>query len=81
MKATASSSAATMNILASSAGSEFRLARHALEEAAAEDAEADGRAERAQAEDDADGKYGHTFNVCNVFHSTLLEKTVLRRKS
>src|SRR5882762_8452312 len=52
---------------------QFRLARRALDEAPAQDAEADGGAECPHAEDDADGQHGHGLDVCNVFHSTLLE--------
>src|SRR5581483_10193546 len=51
---------------------ELRLARHAFEEAAAEDAETDCRAERARAENDAAREHGHGLDVCDVFHSTLL---------
>ena len=69
--ATASSRPATRNICTRRTGSQFRLARRAFEEAAAEDAEADGGAEGAHAEDDADGQHGHGLDVCNVFHSTL----------
>src|SRR5215469_15414177 len=58
---------------------QLRLARRAFDEAAAENAEADGGAERAHAEDDADGQHGHGLDVCNVFHSTLLEKTCNRK--
>ncbi len=70
--ATASTSAATMNILVCSCPDQLRLAGRAFEEAATQNAEADSRAERAHAEDDADGKYGHGLDVCNVLHSTLL---------
>ena len=66
--ATASTSAATMNILVCSIGVELRLARGAFEEAATENAEADGGAQRAEAEDDADGQHGHALDVCNAFH-------------
>src|SRR5579862_7208978 len=48
---------------------ELRLACRALDEAAAENAEADGGAERAHAEDDADGQHRHGLDMCNVFHS------------
>src|ERR1700739_3319540 len=48
---------------------QLRLARGACDEAAAENAEADGGPERAHAEDDADGQHGHGLDVCNVFHS------------
>ena len=44
MMATASTSAATMNILTCSMFGEFRLTRGPLEEVAAQDAEADGGA-------------------------------------
>src|SRR5690242_3612872 len=49
-------------------GCELRLARHAFEEATPEDAEADGRAERAHAEDETDGDCGHGLNLCDTFH-------------
>src|SRR5215472_9821434 len=55
---------------------QFRLARRAFDEAPAQDAEADGSAKRDHAEDDADGQHGHGLDVCNVFHSTLLEKKI-----
>src|SRR2546421_272108 len=58
---------------------QLRLARGALDEATAQDAEADGGAERSHAEDDADGQHGHGLDVCNVFHSTLLETNQLRK--
>ena len=41
---------------------QLRLARGAFQELAAEQAEADGGAERAEAEDDADGESGETLN-------------------
>src|SRR5438105_1973496 len=52
---------------------QLRLARRALDEAPAQDAEADGGAEGPHAEDDADGQYGHGLDVCNVFHANLLD--------
>src|SRR5215467_14193982 len=57
---------------------QLRLARRALDEAAAENAKADGGAERAAAEDDADGQHGHGLDVCNAFHSTLLQQSLSR---
>jgi hypothetical protein len=39
-----------------------------------QDAEPDGGAERAEAEDDAHGKRGHALDLCDVFHSTLLRE-------
>ncbi len=73
--ATASTSAATMNIFTCSIGVELGLARRAFEKAAAENSEADGGAERAQTEDDSDGKYGHGLDVCEIIHSILLNET------
>src|SRR3984893_17405117 len=52
---------------------QLRLARRALDETPAQDAEADGGAEGPHAEDDADGQHGHGLDVCNVFHATLLK--------
>src|SRR6188768_3161438 len=52
---------------------QFRLARGAFQELAAEQAEADGGSERAHAEDDADGESGETLNVSNIskmFHDS-----------
>ena len=54
---------------------EFGLTGRAFQKAAAENAEADGGAERAHAEDDADGQNGHGLDVCKVFHSILLNET------
>src|SRR5690348_2623680 len=51
---------------------ELGLARHALEEPAPENAEADGRAERAGTEDDAARDRGHGLDKCDIVHSTLL---------
>src|SRR6185312_7413375 len=51
------------------------LTRGAFEKAAAENTEADGRAERAHAENDAYGEHRHGVNVCEIFHSTLLNET------
>jgi hypothetical protein len=50
---------------------ELRLTGSAFEEASTENAEADGGAERAEAEDDAHGQHGHTVDSC---HSILLTK-------
>src|ERR1700722_7518859 len=58
--------------------SELRLPGRALEKAAAKNSEADGGAERAQAEDDADGEHGHGLDGCNIFHSILLNETDAR---
>src|SRR6185312_4373273 len=52
-------------------GGELGLARHALEETAAEDTEADGGAERSHAENQSACKRGHRFYECNVTHSNL----------
>src|SRR5215813_14256295 len=60
---------------------QLRLARRALDEPAAEDAEADRGAERAAAEDDADGQHGHGLDVCNAFHSTLLQQSLSRSRN
>src|SRR5262249_2647452 len=46
-----------------------------LEEAATQNAEADGGAQCAHAEDDSHGEHGHGLDMCNIFHSTLLDET------
>src|SRR5579862_2650021 len=51
-----------------------------LDEASAEDAEADGGAEGAHAEDDADGQHGHGLDVCNVFHSISPDKNQMQKR-
>src|SRR5215469_16135875 len=58
---------------------QLRLARRALDEAAAENAEADRGAECTPAEDDANGQHGHGLDVCNAFHSTLLQRDSITR--
>ncbi len=54
-----------MNIFTCRAGVEFRLARGAFQELAAEQAEADGGTERAEAEDQADAESGETLDLSN----------------
>src|SRR3954467_5809694 len=52
-------------------GGELRLARRAFQELAAEQAEADGGTERAEAEDETDTESGETLDVgdvCEIVH-------------
>jgi hypothetical protein len=56
-----------MNIFTCSIGASSGCRAAAFEKAAAENSEADGGAERAQAEDDADGEHGHGLDVCDSF--------------
>ena len=51
----------------------FGLARGAFQKPAAKNTEADSRAECTHTENDANGEYGHGLDVCDVFHSTLLD--------
>ena len=48
---------------------------------AAEDAEADGGAERSQAEDDADGQHGHGLDVCKFSIQLSSRQTMSKTKS
>src|SRR5690348_7861206 len=49
-------------------GAELRLACRTLEQLAAQQAEADGGAQGAQTEDDADGQSRHALYACNFHH-------------
>src|SRR5579863_2469437 len=55
--------------------SELRLTGNALEKTPPQDPEADRRAERSHPENQSDSDYGHSVDMCNVFHSTLLKES------
>src|SRR2546421_5944553 len=58
---------------------QLRLARRAFDETAAQNAETDGGAECPHAEDDTHGQHGHGLDLCNAFHSTLLQTETCKK--